>query len=109
MWFCFLSLMSSSHAAAAAKLLQSCLTLCDPIDGSPPGSPTPGILQARTLEGLPFPSPMHTSQSESEVAQSCPTHIRVKLYSQNTDFFCSSILDSLKLCGTFVVSCSFLA
>ena len=40
----------SGHAAAAAKLLQSCPTLCDPIDGSPPGSPFPGILQARTLE-----------------------------------------------------------
>ena len=37
-------------AAAAAKLLQLCLTLCYPIDGSPPGSPVPGILQARTLE-----------------------------------------------------------
>ena len=37
-------------AAAAAKLLQSCPTLCDPTDGSPPGSPDPGILQARTLE-----------------------------------------------------------
>ena len=37
-------------AAAAAKSLQSCLTLCDPIDGRPPGSPVPGILQARTLE-----------------------------------------------------------
>ena len=36
-------------AAAAAKLLQWCPTLCDPIDGSPPGSPVPGILQARTL------------------------------------------------------------
>ena len=36
--------------AAAAEPLQSCLTLCDPIDGSPPGSPVPGILQARTLE-----------------------------------------------------------
>ena len=36
-------------AAAAAKLLQSCLTLCDPIDGSPQGSPVPGILQARAL------------------------------------------------------------
>ena len=36
--------------AAAAKLLQSCLTLCDPIDGSPLGSPVPGILQARILE-----------------------------------------------------------
>ena len=38
------------NAAAAAKLLQSCLTLCDPVGGSPPGSPVPGILQARTLE-----------------------------------------------------------
>ena len=37
-------------AAAAAKSLQSCLTLCDPVDGSPPGFPVPGILQARTLE-----------------------------------------------------------
>ena len=38
------------NAAADAKSLQSCLTLCDPIDGSPQGSPVPGILQARTLE-----------------------------------------------------------
>ena len=38
------------YSAAAAKSLQSCPTLCDPIDGSPPGSPVPGILQARTLE-----------------------------------------------------------
>ena len=41
-------------AAAAAKSLQSCPTLCDPIDGSPPGSPVPGILQARTLEWVAF-------------------------------------------------------
>ena len=40
----------SVAAAAAAKSLQSCPTLCDPIDGSPPSSPVPGILQARTLE-----------------------------------------------------------
>ena len=42
----------STHRAlaAAAKSLQSCLTLCNPIDGSPPGSPVPGILQARVLE-----------------------------------------------------------
>ena len=39
-------------AAAAAKLLQSCLTLCNPIDGLPPGSPVPWILQARTLEWI---------------------------------------------------------
>ena len=45
-------------AAAAAKSLQSYPTLCDPIDGSPPGSPIPGILQARTLEwvAISFPN-----------------------------------------------------
>ena len=42
--------MGLGRTAAAAKSLQSCPTLCDPIDGSPPGSPVPGILQARTLE-----------------------------------------------------------
>ena len=42
--------VNTAAAAAAAKSLQSCPTLCDPIDGSPPGSPVPGILQARTLE-----------------------------------------------------------
>ena len=42
--------MTAAAAAAAAKSLQSCPTLCDPIDGSPPGSAVPGILQARTLE-----------------------------------------------------------
>ena len=41
---------SNSNAAAAAKSLQSCPTLCDPIDGSPPDSPVPRILQTRTLE-----------------------------------------------------------
>ena len=42
--------LACKAAAATAKSLQSCPTLCDPIDGSPPGSPVPGILQARTLE-----------------------------------------------------------
>ena len=46
-WLLFMLL---STATAAAESLQSCPTLCDPIDGSPPGSPVPGILQARTLE-----------------------------------------------------------
>ena len=41
---------NGTAAAAAAKSLQSCPTLCNPIDGSPPGSPVPGVLQARTLE-----------------------------------------------------------
>ena len=44
--------MTNAAAAAAAKSLQSCPTLCDSIDGSPPGSPVPGILQARTLEWI---------------------------------------------------------
>ena len=62
-------------AAAAAKSLQSCPTLCDPIDGSPPGSPVPGILQARTLEwvAISFSNQCMKVKSESEVAQSCPT------------------------------------
>ena len=42
--------LEGAAAATAAKSLQSCPTLCDPLDGSPPGSPVPGILQARTLE-----------------------------------------------------------
>ena len=42
----------AAAAAADAKSLQSCLTLCDPIDGSPPGSAIPGILQAKTLESV---------------------------------------------------------
>ena len=46
----FFICLPTAAAAAAAKSLQSCLTLFDPIDGSPPGSPIPGILQERTLE-----------------------------------------------------------
>ena len=49
-------------AAAAAKSLQSYLTLCDPIDSSPPGSPVPGIFRQEHWSGLPFPSPMHESE-----------------------------------------------
>ena len=45
---------AAAAATAAAKSLQSCLTLCDPIDGSPPGSTIPGILQARTGVGFHF-------------------------------------------------------
>ena len=51
MWFLVPKISGTmAAAAAAAKSLQSCPTLRDPIDGSPPGSPVPGILQARTLE-----------------------------------------------------------
>ena len=47
------------HCVAAAKSLQSCPTLCDPIDGSPPGSPVPGIFQARTLECVAISFSIH--------------------------------------------------
>ena len=53
------------YAAAAAKSLQSCLTLCDPIDGSPPGFPVPGILQARTLEWVAISLCMKARQTSS--------------------------------------------
>ena len=60
---------NAGAAAAAAKSLQSCPTLWDPRDGSPPGFPIPGILQARTLEWpfpspLPFPSPVSHKKNE---------------------------------------------
>ena len=63
----------AAAAAAAAESLQSCPTLCDPIDGSPPGSPSLGFSRQEHWSGLPFPSPMHKVKSESEAAQSCPT------------------------------------
>ena len=50
------STYNAGAAAAAAKSIQSCLTLCDPIDGSPPGPAVPGILQARTLEWVAISS-----------------------------------------------------
>ena len=66
--------MIPSGPAAAAKSLRSCPTLCDPIDSSSPGSPVPGILQARILEwvAISFSSAWKV-KSESEVAQSCST------------------------------------
>jgi len=68
--------MCLSLPSCYAKSLQSCPTLCDPIDGSPPGSPVPGILQARTLEwaAISFSKAWKWKvKSECEVAQSCPT------------------------------------
>ena len=58
-------------AAAAAKSLQSCPTLCDPIDGSPPGSPVPGMLQARILEWVAISFSNACMHAKS--LQSCPT------------------------------------
>ena len=72
--FPFANYKSTFNVAAVAKLLQLYLTLCDPIDGSPPGSPVPGILQARTLEWVcHFLLQCMKVKSESEVTQSCLT------------------------------------
>ena len=75
-------------AAAAAKSLQSCPTLCNPIDGSPPGSPVPGILQARTLEwvAISFSKP----EGEEILICSC------SLY-----YFCLLILGAISSKSTF--------
>ena len=58
-------------AAAVAKLLQSYLTLCDPIDSSPPGSPVPGILQARILQWVAIS--VSNACMHAKSLQSCPT------------------------------------
>ena len=56
LWFMSESVLPMFSSAAAAKSIQSCLTLCEPIDGSPPGPTVPGILQARTLEWVAISS-----------------------------------------------------
>ena len=63
--------MKEITTAAAAKSLQSCLTLCDPIDSSPPGSSVPGILQARILEWAAISFSNACMHAKS--LQSCPT------------------------------------
>ena len=55
-----INMYAAAAAAAAAKLLQSCPILCNPIDGSPPGSPVLGILQARTLDWVAISFYAHT-------------------------------------------------
>ena len=62
MTFTIVELLWYSAAAAAAKSLQLCPTLCDPIDGSPTGSSVPGILQARTLEWVAISFSSHESE-----------------------------------------------
>ena len=61
------------YQQSAAKSFQSCPTLCDPIDSSPPGFTVPGILQVRTLEWVAISFSSAWKWSESEVSQSCPT------------------------------------
>ena len=65
----------NNYAAAAAKSLQSCPTLCDPRDGSPPGSPVPGIFQARVLKWVAMASSAEipAAAAAAKSLQSCPT------------------------------------
>ena len=78
-FFCFASelplgeVQCRTAATAAATLLQSCPTPCDPIDGSPPDSPVPGLLQKNTGVGCHILLQCMKMKSESEVAQSYPT------------------------------------
>ena len=77
----------TAAAATVAKLRQSCPTLCDPIDGSPPGSSIPGILQARTLEWVAIScSNIHTTKHKTGNQQGPIVHYR-ELYS----IFCNSL------------------
>ena len=64
----FFFFTTEPHAAAAAKSLQSCRTLCNPIDGSPPGSSAPGILHARILEWVAILSPEIAQVGENQIA-----------------------------------------
>ena len=75
-WFNSWTISSTSpgYPAAAAKSLQSCPTLCDPIDGSPPGTPVPGILQARTLEWVAISFSNAWKWSHSVVSDPQRTH-----------------------------------
>ena len=66
-------LSTSIAATAAAKSLQSCLTLCDPIDGGPPGSPVPGILQARTLEWVDISFSIRLSKKQESSRKMSPS------------------------------------
>ena len=70
--FAFLNICPNS-TAAATKSLQLCPTLCEPIDGSPPGSPVPGILQARILEWVAISFSILTLSSKMSISNDKPT------------------------------------
>ena len=71
--YSFVTRKDGTYKPAAAESLQSCPTLCDPTDGSPPGSPSLGFSRQGYWSGVPLPSPMNKVKSESEVTQSCRT------------------------------------
>ena len=90
----------SSAAAAAAKLLQLCPTLCDPIDSSPPGSPSLGFSRQEHWSGLPLPSPMH----ESEKWKSSRSVVSDSGWSSSLKYFqiCACLLASH---GSWIIQC----
>jgi len=78
---------SEATAAAAAKSLQSCPTLCDPIDGSPPGSPVPWILQARTLEWVAISFSMNCTFSMIQMVD-----LMLYIFYDNNNKMCTFLL-----------------
>ena len=89
------------HAAAAAKSLQLCPTLCDPIDDSPPGSPIPGILQARTLEWVAISFSNACMQAKS--LQSCDSMDSSPPGSSVAGILQARILEWVALEGTYLL------
>ena len=90
----------------AAKSLQSCPTLCDPIDGSPPGSPSLGFSRQEHWSRLPFPSPMHESESEAVSDPQRPHRLQPSRLFRPWDFpgkstgvGCHCLLQDLRLVG----------
>ena len=102
-----------SPAAAAAKALQSCPTLCDPIDGSPPGSAVPGILQARTLEWVAISSPWEVAKELNIVHSVVIQHLKQIGKVKNLDKWvphdltenqknhCLEVSSALMLCNSY--------
>ena len=96
-----------SAAAAAAKSLQSCPTLCDPIDGSPAGSPIPGILQARTLEwvAISFSNAWKWKVKEKSLSK-CPTLSDPMDYSLPGSFIHGIFQARVKMCNLVILESS---
>ena len=88
--------LTTQIAAAAAKSLQSCPTLCNPIDGSPPGSAIPGILQARTLErvAISFSRQLRLPGSKSQCTCSPVMWLGLKIKANNSTHFRGSLWGS---------------
>ena len=99
--------------AAAGKLLQSCPTLCDPIDGSPPGSPIPGILQARTLEWVAISfsngkkqrrtkEPLDESEEESEKVGLNLNIQKIKIMASGPITSCQIDVETVEIVTNFI-------